>query len=439
MNDIFISYSRNDRPRAEIIAGGLAAAGWSVWWDRSIPAGKEFDEVIEGALNDSKLVIVLWSHHAVASRWVLTEAGEAADREILMPVLIERKVKIPFAFKRIQAADLAEWDGDVQAPSFRTLVADITARIGIGRTVSDPSANRDKVLGEGAGGALAAQQTERENHSGSVAGPEGRDLLLPSHSRWLDTRLGLTWLLAAVFGVNYVETAIETVVRDRFGWGVDLGNRLAAAFRGLEGNLSFESHDLTNWLAVYGYSVAYVFFLPILGLGVAAVLWRRKDVRAYRILCVSVAADYLFSLGFFLFFPIPERWSYADSGAMLLSDRWSSRLIELVRPMSAMDNCFPSTHVSLTIVLILVSYVAGLRFRHTICALGTSVILSTFVLGIHWLPDIVAGMAVGVLSVALARYRKPRRTTAILHAVPAIGGATVLQPQPDRMGALAHS
>jgi hypothetical protein len=179
-----------------------------------------------------------------------------------------------------------------------------------------------------------------------------------------------TLVVAAVFGINYVETMIESIVRDRLGWGVDLGNQLAAAFRGLEGNLSFESHDVTNWLAVYGYSVAYFFVLPAIGLAAAVVLWRREDVHAYRILCLSIAADYLISLGFFLFFPVPERWSYADSGAILLSDRWSSRLIELVRPISAMDNCFPSTHVSLTVVLILVGYLSGLRWRHTICALG---------------------------------------------------------------------
>ena len=35
-------------------------------------------------------------------------------------------------------------------------------------------------------------------------------------------------------------------------------------------------------------------------------------------------------------------------------------------------------------------------------ALGTMVILATFVLGIHWLADIIAGVAVGLLSVAVA-------------------------------------
>jgi membrane-associated phospholipid phosphatase len=420
MSDIFISYSRNDRSKAETLARALAEVGWSVWWDRNIPAGKDFAKVIEAALKDSKVAIVLWSEHSVGSRWVLTEADAAADRGILVPILIERNVDVPFAFRRIQAADLSEWDGNIEAPSFRSLVADITDRIGTH--------------------APQVQTTESENHQVPVAAPVDERPSPPPPRSWsLGPRARPTLVVAAVFGINYVETMIESIVRDRFGWGVDLGNQLAAAFRGLEGNLSFESHDVTNWLAVYGYSVAYFFVLPAIGLAVAVVLWRREDVHAYRILCLSIAADYLISLGFFLFFPVPERWSYADSGAILLSDRWSSQLIELVRPISAMDNCFPSTHVSLTIVLILVSYMAGLRFRHTICALGTSVAISTFVLGIHWLPDILAGVAVGVLSVSLARSVESRRNRAASGAVPVGGAGTTSRPRRARVGALAHS
>jgi len=37
-----------------------------------------------------------------------------------------------------------------------------------------------------------------------------------------------------------------------------------------------------------------------------------------------------------------------------------------------------------------------------VTAFGMMVILATFVLGIHWLADIIAGVAVGALSVAIA-------------------------------------
>jgi membrane-associated phospholipid phosphatase len=390
MSDIFISYFHHDRPHAELLARALEAEGLSVWWDRTIPAGRNFDQVIEEALNAAKVVIVLWSRGSVQSRWVLNEAEEAAARNILVPVFIEQKVRIPLAFRRIQAANLVGWDGSQEAPAFHDLVATLAQRIG-GRSEST--------------GPQPVSELPPVDH-GLPSSPPSPPVWSP-RPPLLYRRTGLTGLLIAVFVVNLVETMAEMALRSRHGTGADLGNRIAGAFRALEGNLSFESHDVTNWVAVYGYSTSYFFLLPILGIGLLGVLWRRKAVHGYRVLCLSIAADYLLSLGFFLFFPVPERWAFPDSGAMLLSDRWSSGLIELLRPISGLDNCFPSTHVSFTVVIILVGYLFRVRMRHTVLALGTTTILSTFVLGIHWLPDIVAGIAVAFLSVALARRVTP--------------------------------
>jgi membrane-associated phospholipid phosphatase len=132
-------------------------------------------------------------------------------------------------------------------------------------------------------------------------------------------------------------------------------------------------------------------------------LARRREIAPLRVLCLAVTFDYFISLPWFLLFPVPERWAYPESKAMLLSDLWSSSLIDAIRPISALNNSFPSTHVSLTIVAIGVCWLFQVRLRNTVTALGLTVILATFLLGIHWLADIVAGIAVGVLSVAIAR------------------------------------
>jgi hypothetical protein len=108
MADIFISYARADRARAERLAHVLREHEWSVWWDRYIPPGKTFDEVIEEALAQAKSVIVLWSHDSVRSEWVKAEASDAARRRILVPILAD-DVKIPLEFRRIQTARLIDW------------------------------------------------------------------------------------------------------------------------------------------------------------------------------------------------------------------------------------------------------------------------------------------------------------------------------------------
>src|SRR5262245_29410493 len=100
MSEIFLSYAKGDRARAALLAELLEARGWSVWWDREIPPGRTFDDVIEEALTRARCVIVLWSAESVASRWVRTEASVAAERGILVPALID-DVPIPLEFRRL--------------------------------------------------------------------------------------------------------------------------------------------------------------------------------------------------------------------------------------------------------------------------------------------------------------------------------------------------
>lgn len=121
MSDISVSYSKADRGKAEEIAAALEQQGYSVWWDRRILLWETFDTVIEAALDAAKCVIVLWSRTSVASKWVKAEASEGDRRGILVPVLID-EVKIPLAFRFIEAADLRDWEGTLPHPEFDNLV-----------------------------------------------------------------------------------------------------------------------------------------------------------------------------------------------------------------------------------------------------------------------------------------------------------------------------
>jgi hypothetical protein len=112
-SDIFISYAREDRELASALAEVLLAQGWSVWWDRVIPPGKTWDEVIESELTTTRVVIVIWSTHSVQSRWVRAEAAEAMDRNILIPVRVA-EITPPLAFRHLQAADLQAWSGNLR-------------------------------------------------------------------------------------------------------------------------------------------------------------------------------------------------------------------------------------------------------------------------------------------------------------------------------------
>jgi hypothetical protein len=82
MADIFISYATVDRPFARRLADALEACGWSVWWDhRSLRGGQHFDRVIEEAIRDAKVVVVVWSQASVESGWVRDEATLGAGNQ----------------------------------------------------------------------------------------------------------------------------------------------------------------------------------------------------------------------------------------------------------------------------------------------------------------------------------------------------------------------
>jgi hypothetical protein len=79
MTDIFLSYAREDLERARSLAAALEAEGWSVFWDRRIPPGREWDDFIKEKINESCVVVVLWSPHSVTSKWVRISAAAISN------------------------------------------------------------------------------------------------------------------------------------------------------------------------------------------------------------------------------------------------------------------------------------------------------------------------------------------------------------------------
>ncbi|MEI6652053.1 MAG: SUMF1/EgtB/PvdO family nonheme iron enzyme [Chlorobiaceae bacterium] len=126
--DIFISYARKDLKRVEPIVIELQKQSWSVFWDLEIPPGETWRSYIKKRLDESRCVLVLWSHHSIISKWVIAEADEADKRGILVPALLEA-VDPPFGFSHIHAADLSDWNNERSHLKFRQCVGAITSKI----------------------------------------------------------------------------------------------------------------------------------------------------------------------------------------------------------------------------------------------------------------------------------------------------------------------
>jgi len=111
MPDVFISYSREDRARAEQVARGLKLLGLDPFWDTDIPPGQTWADYIEAKLAQCKAVVVLWSEYSTKSQWVREEARMGRDRAQLIPARLDNATP-PFGFGEVQAANLSDWHGD---------------------------------------------------------------------------------------------------------------------------------------------------------------------------------------------------------------------------------------------------------------------------------------------------------------------------------------
>lgn len=124
MADVFISYRKSDRARAEALAKALRVENVDVWWDDNLETGETFDEKIQSVLNQAKAVIVVWSKESVKSDWVRAESFIGRDRGVLVPVMIQ-PVNIPVPFNVLHTANLAGWHGDRAHAGYRDVVKQV--------------------------------------------------------------------------------------------------------------------------------------------------------------------------------------------------------------------------------------------------------------------------------------------------------------------------
>jgi TIR domain len=125
--DVFLSYVSEERPRAQLLAEGLAAEGFSVWWDPHLEPGEVYSQVIDREIKAAKVVVVLWSHQSVQSYWVCSEATVGFQRGTLVPVRID-DCDVPTGFVLVQYVDIVNWAGDRGAAAWQKFVAAVTKR-----------------------------------------------------------------------------------------------------------------------------------------------------------------------------------------------------------------------------------------------------------------------------------------------------------------------
>jgi membrane-associated phospholipid phosphatase len=182
----------------------------------------------------------------------------------------------------------------------------------------------------------------------------------------------------------------------------------------VEGNsvLVVQQALLSEWTTIFlltVYLIGYI-FLYNFSFALFAYMDRRK-----------VANDVIFnnliilvmSVPFYWFFPVyVTSWPFMAGqagqavvpGMQALAYNFSPQMNEFFTLHDPFDNCFPSLHVAvpLAILVILVRTVPGFRLYKWFLGVMTALIAVAIIyLGVHWITDIFAGIAVAVASVCL--------------------------------------
>jgi len=213
MADVFISYAREDRARAEQVARGLEALGLEPFWDTDIPPGQTWADYIEGKLAACKAVVVLWSEHSTKSQWVREEARMGRDKSKLIPALIDGS-QMPFGFGEVQAANLSSWNGDLNSAEWTRFANAVHAAARDGAAAptaraAPPSTPYRPLPNPPPQPAYAASAPSGEAENLSPIGYIQKCLRLYANGKGRARRSEYWWWVLFMVGVSFVTAVID--------------------------------------------------------------------------------------------------------------------------------------------------------------------------------------------------------------------------------------
>lgn len=112
--NVFISYVTADIALVEILAHALSAAGFDVFQPtQQIRPGDTWTERIAAAIGSADVILFVLSPHSSLSEFSRVELALAvsavsnSDTAVIMPVIAERPIELPFFLRHLQYIDLS--------------------------------------------------------------------------------------------------------------------------------------------------------------------------------------------------------------------------------------------------------------------------------------------------------------------------------------------
>lgn len=197
--------------------------------------------------------------------------------------------------------------------------------------------------------------------------------------------------IAVILFFNKIEISIENSMVQHADFTPSI-YRLEGEFVALFQKL-FENSYLTAGLSFF-----YVVVFTAIMVASLFLYTFESEHKLFYAVCYALMINYMIAIPFYLFFPVTEVHAFNPNVRFLMLDAFPSFETEY-RPLSDLDNCFPSLHTSLSVSMAVIA----LRSRNTFWKVfvptsAAIIIFSIFYLGIHWLTDMAGGMVLGLLA-----------------------------------------
>lgn len=129
--------------------------------------------------------------------------------------------------------------------------------------------------------------------------------------------------------------------------------------------------------------------------------------------CYTVIINYLVAIPFYVLMPVSEVWSYAPAQVTFYMKEVFTNFDQVYRPLSGLDNCFPSLHTAISVSMAMLAFKSGNRRWAIVTGISAFIVVfAIFYLGIHWLIDMISGVTLAYLAstVGLKLAQRTNRT-----------------------------
>lgn len=167
----------------------------------------------------------------------------------------------------------------------------------------------------------------------------------------------------------------------------------------LEGNLVASiQHFFKNDLLTDFTSFFYLVVFPALMIVSIGIYTYSRDFKLFHAVCYALMFNYMIAIPFYLFLPVNEVWFFHPD-VDLLMHRVFPTFEQEYRPLSGLDNCFPSLHTAISVSMAVIAARSNNGFWKWF-TLGSAIIIifSIFYLGVHWMMDMGAGLVLGLFA-----------------------------------------